>query len=98
MTSKPDFDALRAERDAAIEKMVREAARKLWGEEATGKITFHANLGGGSHDCYCACADGGPCEHEFGGWREFEDGLGGETFCARCGMGAMSHDMHTRWE
>lgn len=30
------------------------------------------------------------CEHEFAGWREFEDGNGGEQVCAKCGMGAMS--------
>ena len=34
-----------------------------------------------------------PCEHEFGGWREFEDGRGGEQFCQRCGLGAMAHTM-----
>lgn len=30
-----------------------------------------------------------PCEHDFQGWREFEDGRGGEQFCSKCGMGAM---------
>lgn len=44
--------------------------------------------------CYCACPTG-PCEHDFQGWRESEDGLTGETFCKRCGMGAMGHDMRT---
>ena len=34
-------------------------------------------------------------EHDWGGWRNFEDGLGGEQFCQRCGMGAMSHGMRT---
>jgi hypothetical protein len=28
-----------------------------------------------------------PCEHEFGGWRNFEDGSGGEQVCQKCGMG-----------
>ena len=47
--------------------------------------------------CYCACAEGGPCEHDFPGWRDIEDEdgrvCGGETVCNRCGMGAMSHSL-----
>lgn len=34
-----------------------------------------------------------PCEHEFSGWREFEDGRGGEQFCQKCGYGAMAWSM-----
>ena len=34
-----------------------------------------------------------PCEHEFGGWREFDDGRGGEQFCQNCGLGAMAWSM-----
>ena len=37
------------------------------------------------------CADG--ADHDWQGWREFEDGRGGETVCARCGLGAMSHSL-----
>lgn len=97
--TKPDFDALRKERDAEIAKVVREVARKLWGDEAAEKAyAAHVSYGGGSKGCYCACADGGPCEHGFSGWREFEDGNGGEQFCQRCGTGAMSHSMWTAWE
>lgn len=33
------------------------------------------------------------CEHDFQGWREFEDGLGGERVCTKCGMGAMAHTL-----
>lgn len=29
------------------------------------------------------------CDHSFGGWREHDDGLGGEQVCSKCGMGAM---------
>lgn len=36
---------------------------------------------------------GPPCEHDFKGWREFEDGLGGEQVCAKCGVGAMAWSM-----
>lgn len=31
------------------------------------------------------------CEHDFTGWREFDDGSGGEQVCSKCGMGAMSY-------
>ena len=30
------------------------------------------------------------CDHEFAGWREFDDGRGGEQICSKCGAGAMS--------
>jgi hypothetical protein len=96
---EPDFEKLRAERDANIAKAVRETATKLWGKEAGEKAyASHINYGGGSAVCYCACATGGPCEHIFGGWREFEDGRGGEQFCTKCGMGAMSHSMAVSWD
>jgi hypothetical protein len=34
-----------------------------------------------------------PCEHEFGGWREIDGGLGGEQFCQKCGTGMMAWSM-----
>jgi len=37
------------------------------------------------------------CEHEFSGWREFEDGNGGERFCQKCGLGAMAHTLRECW-
>lgn len=33
------------------------------------------------------------CDHDFQGWREFDDGCGGETVCAKCGIGAMAHTL-----
>ena len=40
------------------------------------------------------CANLPPaCEHEFGGWRDFDDGSGGEQFCQKCGIGAMNWSM-----
>ena len=33
------------------------------------------------------------CAHEFQGWREFADGNGGESFCSKCGMGAMAYSL-----
>lgn len=35
------------------------------------------------------------CDHDFAGWRNFEDGNGGEQVCTKCGMGAMSHSLRT---
>ncbi len=96
MTDRPDFEKLRAERDQAVDKAVRAAQREM-GAPETG-IAAHVSYGGGTKDYYCACADGGPCEHEFSGWREFEDGSGGEQFCQRCGMGAMAHTVNTCWD
>lgn len=47
-----------------------------------------------AYTCYCDCPADGPCEHEFAGWRAFEDGNGGEQVCSKCGMGAMGHSMN----
>lgn len=33
------------------------------------------------------------CKHDFQGWREFEDGNGGEQVCSKCGIGAMAHTL-----
>lgn len=89
MSEKPNFEALRAQRDAAIEVVVREMVARLGGDP-NGKLTFHSREHGSP--CYCACPDG-PCEHEFTESREFDDGLGWETYCPKCGEGAMSHSM-----
>jgi len=35
------------------------------------------------------------CDHDFKGWREFEDGRGGEQVCTKCGMGAMEYSLRT---
>lgn len=93
MTEGPDFAALRAERDAAIREIVRAAHIELGGDPAEAP-TFHSHEYGAA--CYCACPDG-PCEHEFQGSRNLLDDqgniCGAEQVCARCGMGAMSHDL-----
>ena len=34
------------------------------------------------------------CEHDFKGWRNFEDGTGGERVCSNCGLGAQEWSMH----
>lgn len=33
------------------------------------------------------------CAHDFQGWREFDDGHGGEQVCTKCGIGAMSYSL-----
>lgn len=35
------------------------------------------------------------CDHDFTGWRDFEDGNGGEQVCSKCGTGAMSYSLRT---
>lgn len=83
----PDFEALRERRNAAVEKMLSDFCQKHdWGADKVSS-NFDPNA------CYCDCAKGGPCEHDWQGWREFEDGCGGEQVCSRCGMGAMSHSL-----
>lgn len=89
MSAAPDFDRLRAERDASIERVAREMWIQLGGDPDKAPV-FHCREHGSP--CFCACPDG-PCEHHFQGSREFDDGLGFEQFCDRCGEGAMSHDM-----
>ncbi len=85
----PDFAAVRAKSDAALREAVDSVARE-WG---VSPDTMQVHVSGRGR-CYCACPDG-PCEHEFAGWRAFDDGLGGEQVCAKCGMGAMSHSLRT---
>lgn len=86
MTDKPDFEALRAERNANVEKMIDSLCRKLDLVRSDVAGSFNPAA------CYCACPDG-PCEHDWQGRRDFEDGSGSETFCSRCGLGCMSHDL-----
>ncbi len=83
----PDFAELKRKRDEAIREMVKATSINMGMDPE--KVTLHVS---GMHGCYCACPEG-PCEHEFKGWREFEDGTGGETFCQKCGLGCMAHDM-----
>ena len=88
MSDTPDFEELRKTRNEAVQKMVDEVAVEMGGKPGEVAHNFDPN------SCYCDCPNG-PCEHDFKGWREFEDGLGGEQVCSRCGMGAMSHSLRT---
>ncbi len=85
---EPDFEKLRAERNAAAQTILEEFAKECGRDPTEIQSSFNPNA------CYCACPDG-PCEHNFEGWRVFEDGRGGETVCSRCNMGAMSHSLRT---
>lgn len=33
------------------------------------------------------------CKHDFQGWRDFEDGSGGERVCTKCKIGAMTYTL-----
>ena len=87
---KPDFAALRARRDGAINALIDAACAERGWDRST--VQVHVSGRGG---CTCACPDG-PCEHEFAGWRESgtpEGGVVGEQVCRKCGAGAMSHSL-----
>lgn len=79
-----DFEKLRRERNLAVSNATAEMCERLGVKMTCSSFDPDA--------CYCNCPDG-PCEHDFQGWREFEDGLGGEQVCSRCQTGAMSHSM-----
>jgi len=87
--TKPDFEALRAERNSEVSRMLEAVAKRNGWDPSKMQHNFNFDA------CYCACATGGPCEHDFQGWRAFINGGGGETVCKRCGMGAMSHSLRT---
>ena len=80
-----DFEALRHERNRAARRGLDEMSRKMGWEADAVWTSFD------SEACSCDCVHGGPCEHDFAGWRTFENG--GETVCRRCGLGAMSHSV-----
>ena len=86
--SEPDFEKLRAERNVVMKSRMEAIGRKHGFSSDQVQLSFDPN------SCYCVCPDG-PCEHDFQGWRSFEDGSGGETVCQRCGMGAMHHSLMT---
>lgn len=88
MEAAPDFDALRARRNAAVQ----ERHQKMADEWGVPLQSLRSNFNPGA--CYCACATGGPCEHKWDGdgW-ESEDGCAWSATCSRCGSTAMSHDM-----
>lgn len=84
----PDFEALRAKRNAAMLTMHQQLADELGVPLQSLRSSFNPAA------CYCACGTGGPCEHKWDGegW-ESEDGHTWSATCSRCGTTAMGHDM-----
>lgn len=82
----PDFEALRAERNARHDAWVQQMRAEGW---TVSGICAHNS----PDACYCACPDG-PCEHTWDGkpW-ESEDGCSWSTTCSRCGEICMYHSM-----
>lgn len=83
----PNFDALRAQRNAAVQQQTQQLADALGVPLQSLRSNFNPDA------CYCSCGTGGPCEHQWDGdaW-ESEDGCAWSTTCSRCGMTALSHD------
>jgi len=83
----PDFDALRAKRNAAVRMQMRALAAEFGARVEDLKSNFNPNA------CYCNCPEG-PCEHKWDGpeWVS-ADGCAASSTCSRCGITAMSHDM-----
>lgn len=84
----PDFNALRAARNAQFTERMQEIADDLGVPLSTLNTSFNPNR------CYCACSSGGPCEHSWDGpeWVS-EDQCSQSVTCSKCGVTAMSHDM-----
>lgn len=86
----PDFEALRAERNRQVDQLRQQLA------DGAGVPLQSVICTVDPHACYCACSTDGPCEHNWGGWQEWEtdDGRFGSRVCSRCGTTAMDHDVH----
>jgi hypothetical protein len=85
----PDFDALRADRNARVQASMQKLADEHGIPLQSLRSNFNPNA------CYCACPDG-PCEHKWDGdWWTSEDGCAQSATCSRCGTTAMSHSLRT---
>ena len=82
----PDFQRLRAERNATVLKLFREQVTELGGDPDQVQLHYNFNA------CYCACSSNGPCEHKWDG-PEYEGESFGSVTCSKCGTLAMSHDL-----
>lgn len=90
MTEAPDFEALRAERNARVQASMKNLADEYGIPVGSMGSNFNP------YKCYCACGSEprGPCEHKWDGpdWTS-EDGCACSSTCSRCGTTSMSHDM-----
>lgn len=84
--TKPDFEALRAKRDAAVMETLDKIAKDYGCDPSELKHNYN------SAKCYCACSTGGPCEHTWDG-ESYETDSCCSVTCSRCGTSAMSHDL-----
>jgi hypothetical protein len=65
------------------------------GEANTAPVCTRNDCLGASNIFFHAMPKPDACDHDFTGWREFEDGHGGEQVCSKCGMGAMAYSLFT---
>ena len=88
LAEKPDFEKLRAERDAEMLAVVEKFAQEHGVPASSIKLINH------HHGCYCACSTGGPCEHKWDGdpYVDVDYGMWSTT-CSLCGITSFSHDM-----
>lgn len=87
--NKPDFEALRAVRNAEVQVAMERLAEQVGVPLQSLRSTFNPQA------CYCTCGrPGGVCEHTWDGpeWTS-DDGRCSSATCSRCGTTAMSHDM-----
>lgn len=85
---KPDFEALRAERNAKVKETINRLAAEFGGEAELIFSLFDPN------GCYCACSTGGQCEHQWNGQgAKFYPSKGWSVTCSRCGMLALNHSL-----
>lgn len=91
MTNRPtpeEFAELRRKRNESVRTGIEKFAKEH-GVEPSGVICSHND-----NACYCDCAGGGPCEHEWDGTEYVsEDGCMQSSTCSHCGCLAISHDM-----
>ena len=78
MTSGTTAEGPRPWLESDIDRLARELHEK---GEAAERTYFHQTPSPNA------------CEHDFQGWRELEDGSGGEQVCTKCGIGAMTYSI-----
>lgn len=83
-----EFASLRRTRNATVRAVLEKFAAENGIEFSTLKHSHNDDA------CYCACGNGGPCEHDWTGKEWVSgDGCASSVTCSRCGCTAMSHDM-----
>lgn len=80
--SEPDFDALRAVRNARAQERHQKLAEEYGIPLQSLRSTFKPNA------CYCACTTNGPCEHKWDG-----EGYESEDGSRLCGIKCGNHDV-----